>query len=421
MASSRMNKSNPHSVFHEPDDYFKWDKYIDQIDLIELSKQDKQRAVDALRFLQSLLGETFLKRGFRTGHVVCRELVNSAPVARLRLIRFANLIRSLEKFQGIDGFTRNLRRADDFVESSTVFNTAEGFCQAGFTIVFEPSVPVSSASGKVTLKHPDLLLTHTEIPEKIFVEVSRLRRSEAQLGSENTFNTIWWLLHNAMINTAVIDVDPKTNCQIHHHLLPLAVIFRNLDDEELATIVKRIERLVEKVLKTNRFQELTIEGKIEVAISPRDDHSQVESWARSRKIGVEHTVEGPPILLNENHRARVKISDKIKQLPRNEPGIIVIYVTETLMLVTHNLNQIMLDIEKELHKYPQLYCVVLFSQMGESGKDLPKVVRVKNHLFIAQKRGDLVVERKVVIFNPAFKLRLGKLTVDMINQSFIGN
>lgn len=418
--STRMENPNPHSVFQEHNDHFNWDKYIEQIDLIELSNPDKRRAKEALKFLRSILGDNFLKKGFRTGHVVCRELANSAPVARLRLIRFVDLIRTLKKFQGIDDFLKYLRRPDDFVEISTVLDTAAEFSRTGFTISFEPSVPVTSVSGKVTRKRPDLLISNPAIPEKIFVEVSRLRRGEAQLRSEVTFNTIWGLLHNAMMDSVMIEVDPKINSQIHHHILPLAVIFQNLDDEELVTIVKRIKKLIEKVFKTNRFQELTIEGKIEVAISPRHDHSQVEKWARSRQIGVEHTVDGPPILLNEIHRARIKISDKIKQLPRDELGIIVIYVTETLMLLTHNLSQIMTDIENELHRYPHLYCVVLTSQMGESGKDLPKVVRVENHLFIAKKRDDLVVERKVVIFNPTFKLHLGKLTTDIITQSLIG-
>ena len=92
----QMNKPSPHSVFQEPYDHYNWDKYLEQLDLIELSRSDKKRVKAALFFLRSLFGENFLKRCFRTGHPLRYEFTNSAPMARLSLMRFSESLRIMD-------------------------------------------------------------------------------------------------------------------------------------------------------------------------------------------------------------------------------------------------------------------------------------------------------------------------------------
>jgi len=57
-----MIESNPHFVFQKPEDRYNWDKYLEQLDLIELSDSERMRADQAIQFFRKLFGETFLKK-----------------------------------------------------------------------------------------------------------------------------------------------------------------------------------------------------------------------------------------------------------------------------------------------------------------------------------------------------------------------
>lgn len=52
---------NPYEVFARPEDYWSWDKYFEQCDLIELSDVNRQRAKDSFKYLRGLPGENYLK------------------------------------------------------------------------------------------------------------------------------------------------------------------------------------------------------------------------------------------------------------------------------------------------------------------------------------------------------------------------
>lgn len=412
-----MKQPSPHSIFRESTDYYNWDKYLEQLALIELSRPNKKRAKDALIYLRSIFGEKFLKKCFRSSHPLRYEFTNSAPIARLRLIRLADSLRSMAGLQGFDGIFERLLRAHQYAEAATVIETASEFRSMGFTIVFEPHVDIFSRLGKVTTKYPDLMILNPKTGERVFVEVSRLRQSVGQIRSENTFHTIWGLLFQAMNDSSTIEVDEETKTAVFHHILPFANIYQDFEGKELIDVVGKIKVLVKKVHLSNKFQELAITDKIEVAISPRDDHTKAKKWAKMR--GIDDLVQGPPIPLHETHRTRVKIGTKIRQLPPESPGIIVIPTTDTLMFFTYGAADIVRDIESELLKYPQLLCVVLSSQAGESGAGPTKAVAVGNHLSVARTREDLVTERKIIISNPDFKLQISTSTLDMIRHSFL--
>ena len=54
--------SDPHEIFVTEEDYWNWDKYIQQCDLINLSDVDKRHARDAYQYLRGVLGRATLKK-----------------------------------------------------------------------------------------------------------------------------------------------------------------------------------------------------------------------------------------------------------------------------------------------------------------------------------------------------------------------
>jgi hypothetical protein len=411
-------EQSPHSIFRSSSDYHSWDKYLEQLDLIELSSVDNKGAKDALISLRSFFGENFLKRCFQKGHPLRSDFANSAPIARLQLTRLAECIHFAERCPGFDQVAKRLKRPRDYAEAATVLETAADFGHAGFDITFEPKVSVTSISGRITTKKPDLILSSPDTDEKVIVEVSRLRKSAAQVKSSSTFDTIWSAIHQVMQESSLIELDHENNTHVFRHILPYADILQDLVEGELVQIVEDITTLAEKVRTTNQFQELLIPNKIEVAISPIDDHSRATRWAQDR--GLEDLIRGPALPLHETHRTRIKIGDKITQLPVSLPGIIVIPTTETLMFFTHGIAEIIDDIGSEILRYPQLICIILISHTGEAGVGPPQVIRVGDHNVVARLRQDGVTERKIMISNPAFTLPIAKSTADLINQSLFG-
>jgi hypothetical protein len=105
-----MRPVSPQSVFQEDGDRYKWDKYLEQLKWIELSKLNKKRAYKAIQFFRSLLGEEFLRKGRRHHHPFYYELSNSAEMARLRIIHFADLLESFKQAEGFESIERKLKR-----------------------------------------------------------------------------------------------------------------------------------------------------------------------------------------------------------------------------------------------------------------------------------------------------------------------
>ncbi|MDQ3847366.1 MAG: hypothetical protein M3261_00240, partial [Thermoproteota archaeon] len=87
---------NPHEIFTREEDYWDWDKYIQQCDLIELSKVDSERAKDSFRYLRDIFGKGFLKRAARKRYpIFAWYFANSAPRARLSMIRLVDALKAL--------------------------------------------------------------------------------------------------------------------------------------------------------------------------------------------------------------------------------------------------------------------------------------------------------------------------------------
>ena len=90
--------SNPHEIFVTEEDYWDWDKYIQQCDLIDLSDADRQRAKDSYSYLRGVLGEGYRKRAFRQGNpMLSWYFINAANLARLSLIRFTEALKARDE------------------------------------------------------------------------------------------------------------------------------------------------------------------------------------------------------------------------------------------------------------------------------------------------------------------------------------
>jgi hypothetical protein len=412
--------SNPHEIFTTQEDYWSWDKYIQQCDLIELSDIDRQRAKDSFRYLRAVLGEGYLKRASRQGNPMFSwYFLNSANLARLSLIRFAEALKALEGAPGYSAILRRIRRPkslDEMAEGDSVIEVAQKFLRAGFSVEFEPRVSVTDYRGVAGPKSPDMRVVDVETGEEIIVEVSRMLPSDSQNLTSHTYEVIW----NVLVRDAMLsDPEALKNVLAPRHILPRARILRGIEEEELRVVVEQIRTLVDRVRAAGEFGELIIPDTIEVGIASYDDHDRAREWAASRGMRENDQIEGADILTDEISRARVKLRDKLKQLPADKPGIVVLMPAGTnLILFVYDIRLLVASLAEEVERHPKLLCAVMFHTFQEGGKESFSV-NLGPHVVTKLVRSDKVTEQSLIIHNTACKYKPSARTLEKVRVAFV--
>lgn len=404
---------NPFEVFQSEEDYLSWDKYIEQLDSIDLSEANRKRARESLLYLRKMLGENFLRDNKEKGHpIIFPYLVNAALRAKLLMIRLAEEMKALEGANNFDDLLKRVKHSTNCGEAISVLTSAYKFLQTGFTVSFEPVVDIPNSVGIVRPKRPDFFITDDETNEEIFVEISRSMTGAKQVLTSHTYHTIFWVTLKMMQDDPEFDILSSSK-----HVLPYAKIHRGLDEEELKDVINQIEELVKLVRVTGQFQELTILDVIEVGISPSHDHGAVKRWAAERQM--KERVESPPIDTDEVRRAKIKLHDKVKQIPHDKVGIIIIQTNQTLLFPAFDMRIVIAELADELRKYPNLLGAVLSFEFLGSGKEESIAIDLGRHVVISKVREDWSTEQSVLILNEACALPVCATTLENVRRAFI--
>lgn len=411
--------SNPHEIFVTMEDRWNWDKYIEQCDLLGLNDEERRRAKESFQYLRVVLGEGYLKRADRQRNpMFFWYFSNSAGRARLSLIRFTEALKALEGAPNYRSVLRRIKRPknfDELAEGISVIEVAHKLYRSGFEVEFEPNVFVPDHRGVAGPKKPDMKVINSQNGEEIIVEVSRMRASAHQNLTGRTYEVIWnVLVHEGM------HCDPEALKDILHprYILPYALIHRGIEDHEMKGITDKIRDLINHVRTSGEFGEMVIPETIEVGIASYDDHHRAREWAAARGIRENDFVEGPDILSDEIARAKVKLRDKLKQLPDDKPGIIVMPASENLIFFVYDIRHITALLDEEVGKHPRLLRAVMFHTFDD-GKDESHTVTIGPHTFSRRVRNDGAVEQSLIIRNTACNNVVSVDTADMVDRAFV--
>jgi len=412
--------SKPHEIFVNEEDRWDWDKYIQRWNKSELGDADRRRTNDSLRYLRSTLGNGYLRRADRERNpMLFWYFTNWSDGARLSMIRFAEALRALEGSIGYKAILKRVRRPknlEELLEGRSVVEVAYRFFRAGFSIEeFEPRVSVLDHHGVDGPKKPDIKIVDRETGEEIIVEVSRMNSSDHQNLISRTYEVIWHVLvHEGMHS----DPEALKNILSPRYILPYARIHRGIEEDELKDIVEQLRALVAQVRASGKFDQLIIPGTIEVGIASYDDHDRAVEWATSRGIREHDLVEGPNLLTDEIGRAKGKLRDKLKQLPDDRPGIVVLTPSiENVILFVSDFVQLAAALEEVAGEHPKLQRVVMFHTFDD-GKDESWSVNVGPHTFTRLVRSDGAAERSLTVRNQACKHPMATDTLKKLDAAF---
>ena len=403
--------TNPFEVFRKLDDYLNWDRYNEQLPAIELSENNRCRTRDSFAYLRNLFGEDFLRDAFASGSSLLSLFINAAPRARLELATLAESLKGLEEAKNFKELVSQIgdHRADAAI---SVLLTAARLARLGFEVSLDPTVQITTPSGIVRDKVPDLRLFNPETSEVVFVEVSRLRKSTKQEKSRQAFQAIWMLVDSIRYMTpgALDDIANPKWMRVYVRILKV------LEHDELEMALLRIRELAQDVLTSGEHRELLLENVIEMAISPSHDHSRAKEWAAARNM--KDFVESPPIPLNEIARVQGKIFEKMQQLPRDKPAIVVITTDENLLFFVYPFEEIIPGVVEKTMRFPHIFAVVL-THASFSGVEEPLVANIGDHIYTRHTTEALVTHQSLIVRNPACTNPVSSSTRNRFRDAFL--
>ena len=385
-----------------PEEWTDWDVLIKQCATYdELTTFEKSKAQRALLFLKREFGEGFLKESLEglnrdnlqpeKVHPIMQYFMNSAPWTRKWITRFAEEIESLK---GADGYSKLLIRLKDkkkFYEGVSVLEVAYKLFKAGFSIVFDPTTTD-------TRKVPDIKLKNRDSGEELFVEVSIQQESLTRTKAARNF----WEFFGQF--------SPFLG------LLYCGRILKILSERHMAEIIRELKDKIELSKKDCSFQELVIEGVIEVGIAPQTEKELLETWAKSRGLQIGR-FSGPPVSTNEIPRTMQKMEREQQQLPRNSPNLLIIQ-NNNLFKNFQEVKSEMDELEECLYALPNLlaFIAIGYSECFWSVQD--EVVMKDQHVAFKRLRPDATLEQCMILLNRYCDFPLSPGTISKIYLAF---
>jgi hypothetical protein len=391
----------PSEILEAAKEYGNWDRYILLCEAVEgITDEEKERAREALHNLRHVLGETFLRKAILKGHPIRRIILNNALWTRHWLIRLADEFDALSIAEGFSKILRRFKKSDQAVEAESVLRVAFLFRRAGFTVSFEPEVSVTQQSGQRRQKYPDLKLVDDETKEEIIVEVSKLALSDS---------------HRRAI--ALTDFTPFFMLDVlgPQNLTIYAEMSESFDESHVDETVRMLTQLADEAAKAGEFRALVNEY-IVAGIVPRGDEERLKEWASER--GISPAFAGPLVSSDEIARTRMKIRDKLAQLPEDRPGIIAIPATSSMMFHYYEPQLIAEVLKEEVSRYPRLWAVILFhNHFGGQPSD-PAVVMLGADAIINKSMAHIFQEKTVILLNESCRLPVSQSSREKIFGAF---
>lgn len=376
-------------------EYGTWDKYILLCDEIRgLTEVERERVKESLSYLRRVFGEYFPLKAFNNRHPLFHALIDNGGIKRLWLVCFSEALHALRAMEGFSGLLRRIKRADMFEEGASVLEVAFQFLSAGFKISFDPPVIVTLQSGEKRPKIPDLKIVNEETGEEIIVEVSILNIGASFRESFDT-SSFSLRLFSRVLRPASLTI----------HLR----ISEAFDEACVEGVLKQLEELASEAARTGEFRALVNEY-VEAGIAPESNKAELDSWTSER--GIDEGTTGPSIPFDDISRARMKIRDKLAQLPENRPGIIAILATNTMLFRHYDIGLIISVLSEEIKLYPKLWGVLLsHNHINQGGRE---IVSIGPHKVVNKMIANALHRETVILLNESCAVLITSATQDKI-------
>ena len=367
----------------------KWDKHVEYIEASEeFTRKQKNKILEAYSFLRQEFGEGFLKQLKHPLHPWYFPVLSKIHYFRFltftdALIYFAN-----QQSCNYDLLLSKLRSPKSCkTEGIPFLEIGNAFRQNGFDVIFEPDVTFD--------KNPDLKIINKKTEEELLIEISTLNPSQDREEKSYTYFIVNHYLDH-------IPPRPYFSGKIY------AQIVNNSEQiqDELGKVINEAKR---RAINDKAFHILRKEdtnGIVEIGFAHESKKNKLERWATELGLKI-NNIEALPFNTDETDRLKKnrKIKRKAKQIGINHVGLIYVPV-DPLYFYLNSPEEMIKELERKLHDYPNIFGMVLYSQLGTKIEDLE--INMGRHYYSEKMVDDLqaIMQYTLLICNGKFNYRL---------------
>ncbi len=317
-----------------------WDYYKEQVKTAGyLTEEQENRVIEIIYKMKEIFGDDWLEKAVETNHWLIVLLGDRTSNAYFWILEFGEKLKEVENVKNFEELLRKLKNAREFSASNAELEVAAKLKRAGIDVELYP---------KIDSKVCDLKAK--TIDAEFFMEVAAMGPSIAESEALKTFELVRLIAWN---------FDVAGSCKIHE-ILPA------LEREELK---RKIKYAIKKVKKEDCFRDISEAGVIDCFICPKDKSENLSKMLKEK--GLKRTFEGPPWSINAIERIKNKIKKKTGQLPKNKPGVIIIFDDSLLgwTLREEDCRQIANDLGEIVYGTSRLmFAIVINKSLGIGSK-----------------------------------------------------
>jgi hypothetical protein len=259
-----------------------------------LNDAEKETVLASFDRIKRIMGEDFLKRVVETRNPVMQYFLNTAPWTRFWLVDFSNMLSALKDSPNVEKLQSRLAAGKEYNSAVSELEVAHRFKKAGFFVEFY-------------VKHGkrDCDLRVTKGKTELYVEVANVGWSVEEL---KAFHILDMFSPPSMTNREV-RIGGK--------------IYKILSRPRIVELKKQLDACIQEAKQKQRCIFLDRPGIVDLIICPRSRSDQMSRWLKKRSLSSD--LEGPSFDVDEVKRVIRMFREKIPQLPKDKPGLIVLF------------------------------------------------------------------------------------------------
>lgn len=349
-----------------------WGYHIEQVRNDEdLTGEQREEVMESIFKIKEVFGEDWLKKAVETRHPLFEMyFINMAPWTRFWLLDFGKKLKDIENIPNSNELVNRLKGADSYSASVAELEVLSKLKRAGIDVELYP---------KVVSGVPDLKAVVDGV--EIFIEVTEMGASEESMEAGRT---------HRLVHLVAFNLDIESSCKIYK---PLSV-------PHIGDLRAKIQKAIEEVKKKNCCREISEPGVIDCFICPKGKSDELERLLKER--GLKRTLEGPPYSTDELRRIKKKIQDKVKQLPKDKPGIIVIFDPNIWVINKEDYYEIAYELEEAIYGERRLMLGIIWggvdSRFGEFFVEKEDWVIVQKILYGVLPENRIIIKNKYCKF-----------------------
>lgn len=352
-----------------------WEYHFERVRHNEkLTDTEKMKIIKGFEKLREILGDDWLKKALREDNPIPYVyLLNPAPWSQLWLADLGEKLATLRTVKNFSDLRRGLRnkKVGEFEGAEAELEVASKLKNKGYSLELQPKINSRKADVRIEANGEEVYFEVTTI--RAFGQDAS-RTHQALCGSPFTFGL------DVVVGNRIDEAPFKPTVQgLGSEIVIDCKLYKSLAKPQIEKLQDRITKAVERAKVKQAYVEISEPGVIDYLVSHKSEANERIRWLKQKGMG--GGCEGPPFDVDKTERITRKVEDKVKQLPKDKPGVIVIYDRSLVLYASkpHFYRDLAYQLEKTVHSYKNLiFGVIMTSNLA--GKGISKIEQKPDYI-----------------------------------------